>query len=173
MFTTQYLSPFPGQEGAPFFDGKNVTQFMNVWEDLTINWPDEMRIRKVPLYYQMLMGKYIKTLPSFKAVGERDTTWADFKNEVLEEFRDDNEEQQKYTEGYLQRAALSVRGNGGSAEYRAFVLGVCEKAELFLGKGVISEYRRVTLFLLAFSDKVGDKLCKKCKLEKRGISDLH
>ena len=53
---------------------------------------------------------------------------------VLEEFRDDDDEQQKYTEGYLQRAALSVRDNGGLAEYRVFVLDFCEKAELLLGK---------------------------------------
>ena len=37
-----------------------------------------------------------------------------FKNEILGEFRDDNKEQQKYTEGYLRKAAIKMEKKGGS-----------------------------------------------------------
>lgn len=164
MFSMQYMFPFPGQEGAPYFDGKNITQFLNIWEDLTLGWPNETKIRKIPLYCQAWMGKYIKTLHSYKVIEE--DGWEKFKKEVLEEFKDEGEEQQKYTEGYLQKTALDIRNReGGMADYRAFILDFCEKAEVLVGKGMISEYKRVTLFLQAFSDKVGDKLCRKYDID--------
>src|SRR5258706_15483288 len=95
---TQYLFPFPGQNGAPFFDGKNITQFLTTWEDLTLNWPESIKIRKIPPYCKSTMGKYIRMLPSFEG-----GNWANFKVEVLEEFKDDDEEQQKYTVAYLRK----------------------------------------------------------------------
>ena len=47
------------------------------------------------------------------------------------------------------------------ADYRAFILDFCEKADALLRRGTISEYN---LFLQAFSDKVGNKLCCKCDI---------
>src|SRR5258706_6301777 len=165
-FTTPYLIPFPKQEGSPFFDGQNITQFLRTWDDLTLNWPDEVKVRKIPLYCEILMGDYIKGLPTFKAIEEGRGSWLMFKNEVLEEFRDDDEEQQKYTEGYLRKAAAKMEKKGGGlVEYRAFILDFCEKAAVLVRKNTINEHMRVVLFLTAFSDKIGDDLCKKCNID--------
>ena len=165
---TQCLFPFPGQDRAPYFDGKNITRFLKTWDDLTLNWPDDMKVRKIPLYCETLIGDYIKTLPTFKSIEERERggSWMSFKREVLEEFRDDDEEQQKYTEGYLRRAVARMEKRGGGlAEYRAFILDFCEKAGVLVQRRTINEHMRVTLFLAAFSDKIGDELCKKCEID--------
>src|SRR5258706_13810682 len=50
-FASQYLFPFPGQEGAPFFDGNNITKFISTWEDLTIGWPQDSKVKRIPLYF--------------------------------------------------------------------------------------------------------------------------
>jgi len=42
------LFPLPHQMGAPYFDGKDVTDFIVHWEDLTIDWTDSQRIKKSP-----------------------------------------------------------------------------------------------------------------------------
>ena len=39
--------PLPNQEGPPYLDGQNVTRFLKKWDDLTLNWPDELKVRKV------------------------------------------------------------------------------------------------------------------------------
>src|SRR5258705_4821662 len=112
------------------------------------------------------MGDYIKSLPTFKAIEEGRGSWLMFKNEVLEEFRDDDEEQQKYTEGYLRKAAAKMEKKGGGlVEYRVFILDFCEKAAVLVRKNTINEHMRVVLFLTAFSDKIGDDLCKKCNID--------
>ena len=85
---TQCLFLFLSQNGAPFFDAKNITQFLTTWEDLTLDWSEGIKIRKIPLYCKSTMRKLIRTLPSFKR-----GNWAGFKVEVLEEFKDDDEEQ--------------------------------------------------------------------------------
>ena len=63
-----------------------------------IDWPEGIRIRKIPLYCKSTIGKYIRTLPSFER-----GNWASFKVKVLEEFKDDDKEQQKYIVAYLRK----------------------------------------------------------------------
>ena len=60
---------------------------MTTWEDLAIDWPEGIRIRKIPVYCKSTMGKYIRTLPSFER-----GNWASFKVEILEEFKDNDKE---------------------------------------------------------------------------------
>src|SRR5258705_11495409 len=156
---TQCLFPFPGQNGAPFFDGKNITQFLTTWEDLMLNWPEGIKIRKIPPYWKSTMGKYIRMLPSFER-----GNWANFKVEVLEEFKDDDEEQQKYIVAYLRKYVQQIR-KSKDADYRAFILDFTEKSRFLINARKLSEYRRVTLFLHAFSDSIGNKLCKRCNID--------
>src|SRR5258708_20691123 len=104
------------------------------------------------------MGKYIRTLPSFE-----EGNWANFQVEVLEEFKDDDEEQQKYTVAYLRKSVQQMRKTkDADADYRAFILDFTEKSRFLINARKLNEYRRVTLFLHAFSDEVANKLCKTC-----------
>ena len=59
--STLCLFPLPDQVGAPYFDGKDVTDFLIKWEDLTLDWSDDRRIKKIPLYSDQLIGRYLKT----------------------------------------------------------------------------------------------------------------
>ena len=80
-----------------------------------------------------------------------------FKVEVLEEFKDDDEEQQKYTVAYLRKYVQQTR-KSKDADYRAFILDFTKKSQVLINARKLSEYRRVTLFLHAFSDEIGNKL---------------
>jgi len=59
------LFPLPHQMGAPYFDGTDITDFVIQWEDLTMDWKDGLRIKKVPLYCEKMVGRYVKTLESY------------------------------------------------------------------------------------------------------------
>src|SRR5258706_15925671 len=113
------------------------------------------------------MGKYIRTLPSFEG-----GNWANFKVEVLEEFKDDDEEQQKYTVAYLRKYVQQIR-KSKDADYRAFILDFTEKSRFLINTRTLSEYRRVTLFLHAFSDGIGNKLCKRCNIDLDKLDMTH
>src|SRR5258706_7507093 len=105
------------------------------------------------------MGKYIRTLPSFEG-----GNWANFKVEVLEEFKDDDEEQKTYTVAYLRKYVQQIR-KSKDADYIAMILDLAEKSRFLINARKLSEYRRVTLFLHAFSDGIGNKLCKRCNID--------
>jgi len=61
------LTPFPllHQMGAPYFDRTDVTDFVIQWEDLTMDWKDRLRIKKVSLYCEKIVCRYIKTLETY------------------------------------------------------------------------------------------------------------
>ena len=82
-----YLFPLPYQVGAPYFNGRDVTDFLIKWEDLTLDWSDDQRIKKITLYSDKLIGCYLNTWPSYTGAD-----WDEFKNTLLKEFKDDNEE---------------------------------------------------------------------------------
>ena len=164
-FATQYLFPFPGQEGSPFFDDNNITRFINTWEDLTTGWPEDNKVKRIPLYCKETMGNTIKALASYRAIGDRGN-WQTFKMEVLQKFKGKDKEQKKYTEGYLRKSALAMReAEKSGTEYHAFIEDFCDKAEKLVERNVLNEYRRILLFLLAFPDKAGNNSCKRCEID--------
>jgi len=95
------LFPLYHQIGAPFFNGKNVSNFMLQWEDLTMDWLDGPYIKKVPLDCEKIIGKYIKTLGTYI----HSNNWEGFVLKLKWEFKDDDSEQQHNIEAFLQNMA--------------------------------------------------------------------
>jgi len=154
------LFPLPHQIGAPFFDGTDVSDFVVQWEDLTMDWTDGQRIKKVPLYCEKMIGKYIKTLESY--IDENN--WEEFMVELKAEFKDDDTEQKRNTEAFLQSMVQQMRKEEDPtvAAYRSFIFEFAERSTLLVRNLIISPHTRAFMFLQAFSDKIGDKLCKRC-----------
>jgi len=157
------LFPLPHQMGAPYFDGKDVIDFIAHWEDLTIDWTDSQRIKKVPLYCENLIGKYLKTFETYVT----GTSWNEFRAALITKFKEDDMEQKKNTETYLQSLVQSMRmtKDPSVARYRAFIFEFAERSTLLVSKLIINEHTRVFMFLQAFSDKIGGKLCKRCNID--------
>lgn len=156
------LFPLPHQVGAPYFDGKDVTDFIIKWEDLTLDWSDDQRIKKIPLYSDKLIGRYLKTWPTYTGAD-----WDEFKDSLLEEFREDDIEQQRNTETYLQNLVQEMRKETSPSvgKSRAFIFEFTERSDQLVEKAMINQHTRVILFLQAFSDRIGDKLCKRCRID--------
>jgi len=157
------LFPLPYQMGAPYFDGKDVTDFIAHWEDLTIDWTDSQRIKKVPLYCEKLIGKYLKTFETYIS----GASWDEFRAALVTTFKEDDMEQKKNTETYLQSLVQGMQKtkDPSVARYRAFIFEFAERSTLLVSKLIINEHTRVFMFLQAFSDKIGDKLCKRCSID--------
>jgi len=65
MISALTLLPLRYQMRAPFFDRKHVSDFILQWENLTMDWLDGPCIKKVPLYCEKIIGKYVKTLGTY------------------------------------------------------------------------------------------------------------
>ena len=115
--------PLPHQVGAPYFDGKNVTDFLIKWGDLTLDWSEGKRIKRIPVHSDKLIGRYLKTRPSYTGAD-----WDEFNDALLEEFKDDDEEQKRSTEAYLQCLVQDIRKekNPTAGRYRVFIFEFAE-----------------------------------------------
>ena len=82
-------------------------------------WEENLRIKKVPLYCKELIGDYVRNLLSYEG-----DEWDTFKEELLEHFKDSDEEQRTYTLEYLCDLAEELKNKGDDAspaEKRAFI----------------------------------------------------
>ena len=110
--STLCLFPLPQQVGAPYFHGKDVMDFLIKWGDFTLDWSDDQRIKNIPLYSDELIGRYLKTWPSYTG-GD----WDEFKDALLEEFKNDDKEQKRNTESYLQCLVQDMQKERGPCLY--------------------------------------------------------
>ena len=86
---------------------------------------------------------------------------------LLKEFKEDDEEQKSNIEEYLQCLGQELRKkkNPAASKCRAFIIEFIERAYQLVEKAMINQHIRVFLFLQAFSEKIGDKLCKRWKID--------
>ena len=56
--------PYPGTPGTPFFEGANITDFLNRYELMCTDFrvEEKEKIRRLPLYCEMFIGKYIESV---------------------------------------------------------------------------------------------------------------
>ena len=85
----------------------------------------------------------------------------------MEELKDDDEEQKRNTEAYLQCLVPDMRKekNPTADRYWAFIFEFAERDDQLVDRALMNQHTRVFLFLQAFLDKIGDKLCKRCKID--------
>ena len=55
--------------------------------------------------------------------------------------------------------------NPTAGRYRAFMFEFAERADQLVDRALINQHTWVFHFLQAFSDKIGNKLCKRCKID--------
>jgi len=94
-------------------------------------------------------------------------SWDNFTIVLKSEFREDNLKQMRNTETYLQSLVQQMRkkNDPSTAAYRTFNFEFAHRSNFFVVKLGINERTRIVLFLQAFSDKIGNKLCKTCKID--------
>jgi len=105
----------------------------------------------------------VKTLESYI---EGDS-WERFATELKTEYKNDDTEQKRNTEAYLQAMVQTMRVEKEPtiSAYRSFIFEYSEQSSLLVRSQVISPHTRVFMFLQAFSDRVGDKICKHCGID--------
>ena len=75
--------PYPGTPGTPYFDGQNVTDFLNRFSDLCADYklPNTERIKKLPRYCDVQIGQLIEATREWK-----DRNWEGLRKLLREEY---------------------------------------------------------------------------------------
>jgi len=125
------LFPLPHQMGAPYFDGTVITDFVVQWEYLTMDWKDGLRIKKIPLYCEKMVARYVKTLETYIKVDN----WECFVKELKEKYKEDDMEQKRNTDADLQAMVqkVEIEKEPTILAYRSFIFKYCERSSLLVG----------------------------------------
>lgn len=99
--------PPPNDPGAPYFDGKDASDFLQKMCDTCHrsgikDYPDILGF--VPQYCARIQRKWVEKQSSWK-----NKDWESFKESFLDRYYDDDSEQQRYTWEYLQRLSQIER----------------------------------------------------------------
>ena len=90
--------PFPGTPGAPYFDGTDVSDFLDRYEDMCAVYKvsDSERIRRISRYCESMTGQYIKNLTEYV---EKD--YESLKKVMRTEYKTEDANQQMNTRSFL------------------------------------------------------------------------
>ncbi|MCJ1343493.1 hypothetical protein MMC31_001687 [Peltigera leucophlebia] len=90
--------PYHGTLGTPFFEGFNITDFLNQYELMCTDFRVEKkeRIQKLPLYCKMFIGKYIESV-----IRPSGITWTAIRKALRSQYKDQDLNQQIYSRCFL------------------------------------------------------------------------
>ena len=91
--------PLPGSQGAPFFDGNHVTEFLNQFEDMCIDYNVSQKdmLTKLPRYCSHTIQLTILSLPEWI-----DSEWEKLKTAMLSEYKSYDAQQKMFTRQFLE-----------------------------------------------------------------------
>ena len=101
MATMFYVPmPPPGTQGSPMFEGANVTEFLERYEDLCSDYrvSDEDRLVRLPRYCIQPVAETIRSLKEWKA-----KDYSALRKALLSEYRNDDTRQLLYSVPFLEK----------------------------------------------------------------------
>ena len=77
--------PYPGAPGAPFFDGQNITHFLDLYDQLCSDYrlSESEKIYRLPWYCEFFIGRYIRILI-------KDADWTAAREILRREYKDND-----------------------------------------------------------------------------------
>ena len=157
--------PLPGTQGAPYFDGKNVTKFVMLWEELIddIEIPPEKGLRRLPRYCSPTIEEYIRAQNEYL-----DQDWSGLKKKLVHEFEKEDEDQQMSTRAYLE--VLRDQCSDGKLAVRAFIRQYGMIAKRIEEKNQLDAFTKNQWLLQGLPESLRRRVMKNQKIQ---VSTLH
>ena len=107
--------PLPGQPGALYFDGQNVTEFLERFEEQCQehNVDRADRFRKLPRYCETLIGNFVKTINAWI-----DQDWEDLVSTMKKEYEMNDMKQKLNSRHFLK--VLKIRSRTEKDDLRVY-----------------------------------------------------
>lgn len=96
--------PYPGSPSAPFFDGRNITHFFDLYSQLCSDYrlSESEKINRLPSYYEFFTGNYIKILI-------KGADWAAVRATLRKEYKENDLDQLMYSREFLEALKKKTR----------------------------------------------------------------
>jgi hypothetical protein len=155
-----HYMPFLGAQGAPYFDGKQATNFLQRYELLFCEFEENeaIAVKRLPLYCSDQVGAAVEYLAGYET-----GNWAEIKVEILEEYRAYDTKQHMYRVRFLEELTSAQKDRTG--DIRQFVHIFTAVSTRLRETGILSEYQEVQLFLGGLDLNLVRKLGTKFKLD--------
>lgn len=92
------VMPYPGSLGAPFFEGFNITDFLESYSRICTDYQvdEQEKIKRLSWYCELFTGKYIETL-----ISNSGTSWVALRKILREEYKAQDLNQQMNSRRFL------------------------------------------------------------------------
>jgi hypothetical protein len=134
------MIPQPGTPGAPLFTGRNITEFLRLFDDLCDDYGVDasQRARRVTRYCSLEIGTYLRMILE-------DSDWPRAKAAMVKEWKDEDEELRMKSLAFLEALKAKPRKDDEG------VIQYCRQYKTasthLLGLGHLSAYQQTLWFL--------------------------
>jgi hypothetical protein len=160
--------PPPGTPGSPMFEGANVTEFLERYEDLCSDYHVSAadRLARLPRYCIQPIAETIKSLKEWK-----DKDYAALKKVLLAEYKNDDTHQLLYSVPFLESYKNIPRTQKDD------ILDYCRKfnriAQHCIDKRVLTEYTAGVWFIHGLPPTTSSKLIRKFSIDTEDPSTVN
>ena len=134
--------PQPGTPGTPFFQGKNVSEFLSRYEDMCEDYHvgNNEKIRRLPRYCDMLIGQTVESLPDFV-----ERRWAQLCKVMKKEYKAGDSIQQVNSRAFLE--SYKDKERTSEDDVRNFCRKFGAISKVLIGQEKLDIYTRNQWFL--------------------------
>lgn len=145
--------PQPGTAGIPYFEGKNITEFLTRYEDMCEDYHVKTaeKIRRLPRYCEMLIGQTISSLEEFT-----DRRWDALVKVLKKEYRAEDSIQQVNSRAFLEAYKNKERTSADDIHKHCRKSGSISKILAKAGK--LDNYTRIQWFVQGLPEKLSEDL---------------
>ena len=160
--------PPPGTLGSPMFEGANVTEFLERYEDLCSDYrvSDDDKLTRLPRYCIQPIAETIKSLKEWKS---RDYTT--LKKALRTEYRNDDTQQLLYSVPFLENYKNIARTEKDD------ILDYCRKfdriAQHCMEKKVLTTYTAGVWFIHGLPLSTASKLIRKLEIDTKDLDTIN
>ena len=98
------VMPYPGTPGAPFFDGHNITHFLDLYSQCCSDYglSESEKINRLPWYCEDFIGRYVRILI-------KDADWTAVRAILRREYKENDLDQLMYSREFLEALKKKAR----------------------------------------------------------------
>ena len=155
QFQALYVTPmqYQGAPGSPFFEGANVSEFLDRFENICDDYrmSTSEKIRRLPWYCEMVTARHVRSLIEFSELD-----WVTIYTNLKKEYKDRDIAQQIFSRAYLE--AFKDKPSTKNTEVLQFCRDYSEISKELLGKGKLDRYTQLRWFLQGLPSSIQSKL---------------
>ena len=153
--------PPPGAPGAPCFRGKNVTQFLEVLENMYLDYrvtDEAAKCKKLAGYCEPQIARYVRAMEDYEL-----KNWEALKASLLLEYEREDVDQQMQTRAFLE--AYKNQKRGETHDLRGLCRYFTLVSNALVKRGELDEYTQSMYFLESLPEKVRSRTLRATKVD--------